>query len=537
MLDVLRASKGGIITWIFLAAIIVIFIVSFGPGSLVRGNGGGCGAPPAYAAQVNGETISVASFYRQYTPYAEQYERDPQGQAMLSYIAAQVLNQLVDRTLLSQEAERRGIQVSTADLVERVRQDPSFQVDGKFSAEKYEKLAPRQWGSVTGFEAAVKQDMRLERLMAAFAASVQVPESEVHDTWKTMSDTYDLSYVLFPTADARAEVKVTDAEAQAFAAKEGARIEKFYKDNAARYDQPKKVRARHILAKVQGNDDAAAKKKIDDAIARIQRGEDFAKVAGEVSDDVNTKAGGGDLGVITAGSVDEAFAKAALELEPGKLSAPVKTLAGWHVIKVDEVIPAKKIPLETARLDIARELLSGDRAAALVKEKAEAALKAVQSGKKLAELYPEPRPAVPAAEGRPAVPEVKAALTWGGKAVSERSTGTTPASVTSLPGLDGSTELVKAALAAQAGAVLPKVYDLPGGAVVAVVKNRARPDEAKYPTERHAHEVALRGEKGRQLQAVWLQQLRSKASVQYNEAVMPKSRDGKTATPTPLDEE
>jgi peptidyl-prolyl cis-trans isomerase D len=530
MLDVLRASKGGIITWVFLGAIIFMFVVFFGPGSLVRGESGGCGAPPAYAARVNGESISVATFYRQYSPIADTYERDPQGAAMLPYLAQQILNRLVDQALLSQEAERRGIQISTADLVQRVKEDPSFQVDGQFSQEKYQKLAPRQFGSVTGYEALVRQGMRLERLQAAIQATIQVPESEVHDTWKTLSDTYDVSYVLFPTVDARAEVKVTDAEVQAFAAKEGARIEKFYKDNAARYDQPKKVRARHILAKIQGSDDAA-RKRIQDAIMRLQKGEDFAKLATEMSDDVNTKAAGGELGIVSPGTVDEAFSKAALELEAGKFSGPVKTLAGWHVIKVDEVIPAKKIPLETARMDIARELLSGDRATALVHEKAEAALKAVQSGKKLAELFPEPKPATPATDKAPASPEVKAALTLGGHAISERSTGPTPASVTTIPGVEGSSAFVKDALAAQAGAVLPKVYDLPGGAVVAVVKSRVHPDEAKYPAERHAHELALRGEKARQMETVWLQQLRAKANIQINDRVIPRARDGQAAPP------
>ena len=224
MLDVLRASKGGIITWVFLAAIIVVFVISFGPGSLTHG-GGGCGGAPSYAARVNGDTVPVVEFERMYRPYADAYERDPQTRAMLPYYAAQIMNRLVDDTLLAQEAERRGIVITADDLNQELWKNPSFQIDGRFNLEKYRTVAGNMFGSVTAYEDMVKRALRVQRLQAAFMTAVQVPESDVHETWKTMSDTYDLSYVLFATADARAEAKVTDADAQAFAAKEGARIE------------------------------------------------------------------------------------------------------------------------------------------------------------------------------------------------------------------------------------------------------------------------------------------------------------------------
>jgi peptidyl-prolyl cis-trans isomerase D len=515
MLDVLRASKGGPITWLFLAAIIVIFIVSFGPGSLVRDQGG-CAGGASYAARVNGETVPMAEFLREYRPIAEAYERNPQGAAMLPFFAKRVVSQLVDQTLLSQEAERRGILISDDDLMDRLQQDPSFKVEGQFSKERYLKVVSRSFGSVDAFEQQLRREMRIDRLQGAVASSIEVPEAEIHDAWRTASDTLDVTYVLFPTADARTEEAVSDADAKAFAAREPGRVEKFYKENAARYDQPKKVRVRHILVKTDGKDDAAAKAKIEAAIARLEKGEDFAKVAAEVSEDVNTQKSGGDLGVITAGQVDPAFASAAMALEPGKISGPVKTPAGWHVIKVDEVIPGKKVSLEAARLDIARELLAGDRAAALVKEKAEAALKAVQAGKSLSDLYPEPRAAVAATEKVPASPEVKAALTWAGRPIAAHSTGSISAAVPQLPGLDGSADLLKDALAAQSGAVLPKVYSTTAGAVVAVVKSRARPDEAKYPAERRAQLLALQGQKARQLASVWLEELRAKARIVEN---------------------
>lgn len=88
------------------------------------------------------------------------------------------------------------------------------------------------------------------------------------------------------------------------------------------------VHARHILV-----DNEAEAKKI---AARLKGGEDFAKVAAETSKDPGSKAEGGDLGWFTKERMVAPFADAAFKLEAGKISEPVKTQFGWHVIKVEE---------------------------------------------------------------------------------------------------------------------------------------------------------------------------------------------------------
>jgi peptidyl-prolyl cis-trans isomerase D len=527
MLDVLRASKGGIITWIFLAAIIVMFVISFGPGSFAK-QGVSLGGAPSYAAEVNGQTVSVANYERQLqqvqsfyrAQYGDEFVRIAQPQ-----LAQQALGAVVNHALLVQEAQRRGLRVTDLEVARAVQGSPAFQEDGKFSKDLYRETTMAQYGSPHQYEEMLRDELLVERLQAAFEATIKVPESEVHRTWAKYADRVELSYVLFPTADARTEVKVTDAEVQAFAAREGARIEKFYQDNAARFDQPRKVRARHILARVEGNDDAAAKKKIDGAIARLNKGEDFAKLAAELSDDDNTKANGGDLGMISAGLADDAFAKAALALDQGKLSGPVRTPAGWHVIRVDEVVPAKKVSLQDARPEIARELLTADRGAELVKQKAEAALQAARSGKALSELFPAPQAAQPAANGRPATAERKAAITLGGKPVVAREPGAFPASTTTVPGLTGAADLLKDALAAKSGDVLPRVYETASGPVVAVVKDRKHPDETAYAKERETYEQELVSEKSQQLRQEWVAELRTRAKVVENAAILPAPQE------------
>jgi peptidyl-prolyl cis-trans isomerase C len=103
---------------------------------------------------------------------------------------------------------------------------------------------------------------------------------------------------------------------------------KLYDETAKGVAPEQEVRARHILVE---NEDEAKK-----ALGRVKGGEDFAKVAGELSKDPGSKTDGGDLGFFTKDRMVEPFAEAAFKMEPGQVSDPVQSQFGWHVIKVEE---------------------------------------------------------------------------------------------------------------------------------------------------------------------------------------------------------
>ncbi|WP_046864569.1 peptidylprolyl isomerase [Microvirga massiliensis] len=103
---------------------------------------------------------------------------------------------------------------------------------------------------------------------------------------------------------------------------------KLYDETVKNLKPEPEVRARHIL--VESEDAAKA------ALARVRGGEDFEKVASELSTDPGSKSEGGDLGFFSKDRMVEPFAEAAFKLEPGQISEPVKTQFGWHIIKVEE---------------------------------------------------------------------------------------------------------------------------------------------------------------------------------------------------------
>ena len=105
-----------------------------------------------------------------------------------------------------------------------------------------------------------------------------------------------------------------------------AELHKVYDEAAAKQQPEEEVRARHIL--VETEDEAKAVEK------RLKAGEDFAKVAKEVSKDPGSE--GGELGWFTKDRMVPEFADAAFKLQKGQLSDPVKSQFGWHVIQVED---------------------------------------------------------------------------------------------------------------------------------------------------------------------------------------------------------
>ncbi|BDG01760.1 peptidylprolyl isomerase [Anaeromyxobacter oryzae] len=513
MLDSLRATKGGLLTWIFLGAIIVVFVISFGPGSFSKG-GAGCGGTPAYAARVNGAVIPARDFEEQAERLAQffaQFGQDVTGPAAVE-IRKRAMDNVIERALVVQEAKRRGLVVTDAEISAEVRRMPQFQENGEFRFDVYEELVKRSYGSPAKFEALLREQLLYDRMVAALDETVKVSDGEVKAAWKAGADKVSVAFVQFPLAAAQTEVKPSDADVKAFADDQGKQIEAFYKANPDRFDQKKKARVRRIVARVAPGaspaDDAAAKAKIEAAQARVKKGDDFGKVAKEVSEDLDTKDRGGEVGFVAEGTFDEAFAKAALALDKGQVSDPVRTPAGWMLIQSEEVVPAKQVPLEAARLDIARELLSRERAQKLVHEKAEAALEAARKGKSLAEQFPKTD------EGK------KKQVKLGATSIVADETPAFAAGTQFLPKIGPAPELAADALAAKAGDVLPKVYDTPAGPVVAVVKVRERPDDAAFAAQRETFATQLRRQKEAAARVAWLQTLRDGARIEENRALL-----------------
>ena len=163
---------------------------------------------------------------------------------------------------------------------------------------------------------------------------------------------------------------------------------KAYDEAKAKQPDEPEVHARHIL--LASEDEAKA------ALKRVKGGEDFAKVATELSKDPGGE--GGDLGWFTKERMVPEFAEAAFKLAPGQISDPVKTQFGWHVIKVEEKRMKTFPPFDELK----------DQAAHFVAQKAQSELVTELRGQSKIERFdaapkPAPTPA-PAPSDAPKAP-------------------------------------------------------------------------------------------------------------------------------------
>jgi peptidyl-prolyl cis-trans isomerase C len=150
------------------------------------------------------------------------------------------------------------------------------------------------------------------------------------------------------------QVKVTDED-----------MRKFYEENPAQFEQPEMVRVSHILLRtvdattrdpLPEDVRQAKRKQIEGLLARARAGEDFAALAREFSEDPGSKDRGGEY-TFARGQMVPEFEMAAFHLKPGEISDVVTTQFGYHILKMHERIPARRIPLAEVE-DRVREFLT-----------------------------------------------------------------------------------------------------------------------------------------------------------------------------------
>ncbi|MBD8494079.1 SurA N-terminal domain-containing protein [Pseudomonas syringae] len=321
------------------------------------------------AAEVNGEEVTQAELgqavemqRRQLTQQlAQQLGRDFDP-ALLDdkLLRESALKGLIDRKLLLQAAADDKFAFSEAAVDQQLLMTPEFQVDGKFNADRFDQVVRQLGYNRLQFRQMLTQEMLIAQARAGIAGSAFVTDAQVEAFARLEKQTRDsatltvaanpagvsvsddevkahydqhakefmspeqvvLSYIELKKSSFFDKVQVKDEDLQAAYQKEIANLSE-------------QRRAAHILIEVGGKvDDQQAKAKLEEVQQRLAKGEDFATLAKEFSQDPGSSNKGGDLGYAGKGVYDPAFEEALYALNKDQVSQPVRSDYGWHLIKL-----------------------------------------------------------------------------------------------------------------------------------------------------------------------------------------------------------
>ncbi|MGH8423561.1 MAG: SurA N-terminal domain-containing protein [Pseudomonas fluorescens] len=339
------------------------------------------------AAKVNGEEISQNELSQavdmQRRQLMQQLGKDFDASLLdEKMLRESALKGLIDRKLLLQGAENSKFAFSEAALDQVILQTPEFQVDGKFSPERFDQVIRQLGYSRMQFRQMLAQEMLIGQLRAGLAGSGFVTDAQVLAFARLEKQTRDFASLNVKVDPAA--VKLTDDEVKAYYdehAKEFMTPDQVVIDylelkKASFFDQvsvkdedlqaayqketanlSEQRRAAHILIEVNDKvTEAQAKAKIEEIQARLAKGENFEALAKEFSQDPGSANNGGDLGYAGPGVYDPAFETALYALAKDQVSAPVRTDFGFHLIKLLGVEAPEVPTLASLKDKLTREL-------------------------------------------------------------------------------------------------------------------------------------------------------------------------------------
>ena len=388
MLDFIRDKAQSLGVKLIFGIIIVVFVF-WGVGNMNR-------APSGALAVVNGESITLQEFIKLYQRALEEQRKSTpditSNTEKFNAFKRQVLDQLIGLRLRQQEAVRIGLTVTPHELKRVLAGLSVFQdASGKFDPEAYKRVVASQGISQGEFEAEYSKQLLDEKLIRGIVASVDVSETEAKALFAFSLEKRKAEYVLFSAADYKKDVVVSDEDVNQYYANNKESFRKpamanleflrltpetlasgypvtdqeasdYYEKNKLSFFQPESFEARHIFiecppddAKVPGAEEKIkqARAAIEDIAKQLKSGGDFAAIATARSEDKQSAAQGGMLGWLHKGqSGSEAFENAALALNPGEISKPVRTEYGFHIIKVEGKKAASTPPLADVKKDI-----------------------------------------------------------------------------------------------------------------------------------------------------------------------------------------
>ena len=269
--------------WLVIAAfIITIFAVWGGAGHL------GEARATKTIATVKREKISVDFYYQNLMQRLEMMKNEFQeiNKNLIQQlnIPQQVLEQIIQQTILLQKAKEMGIDVTPEELRQKIISYPVFQKDGKFIGyENYKRILEWNRLSVPKFEESIKQDIIIEKVIKVITAGITITPEELWENYKNKNESAKMEYVIVETDKIELKTEPSSSEAQEHFEKNKekytiperrdasvvffrtddlkseielseAEIESYYKENESQFEDPERTNVRRIFIPYEDKD-------------------------------------------------------------------------------------------------------------------------------------------------------------------------------------------------------------------------------------------------------------------------------------------
>lgn len=362
--------------FVIIAFIISIFAVWGGAGRL------GEARTTNTIATVGDEKIQADFYYQSLYQRLEALKQEfadlDQNFIQQLNIPQQVLEQIIQQTVLLQVAEDLGILASSSEIRSKIMSFPVFQKDGKFVGfEEYQRILNWNRLSASEFEKSLVKDIITEKTIEFLTAGIAISQEELWENYKKNNESAQLEYlvieadkmkieeeieddvlqeyfmnnqekhkiserrsadfIFLSTEDMKSDLELTDSE-----------IDDYYKDNQSQFTEPEKIRVSRIFLSSTDKEKNQVLTEAQNIHDRINQGEDFEQLAKNLSQDEKAETGG-DWGLYEWKRLPAAEQQAIQDLSQGEVSNVIEGEDGVSLLKMTEKVPPVQKALEEVR--------------------------------------------------------------------------------------------------------------------------------------------------------------------------------------------
>src|SRR5215207_9604120 len=327
-------------------------------------------------AKVGSDVITVADVARIRENYAQMFG----GRFSVAQLGGykRLVESLISKHVISQEAERLGLAASNAELAEKIRKQFS-DASGQFVGfDRYKESVTARYGDLEKFEDDIRDEIAQEKLRAFVSASVNVSDGEVEEEYKRRNTSLDVSYIAVSADKLAAKMQPSDDELRSYFESHktdyrylepqkkvryvfidteivGAKLQIPEAELKAEYDSLKPefkqagVKVQQILLKVARKDlDDQVEQKAKDLIARLRGASGqvteaaFAEAAKGNSEDPATAKNGGFLATPFKKNPNKVHGMydRVIDMQPGEISdIPIRYSGNWYILRRGDPVP------------------------------------------------------------------------------------------------------------------------------------------------------------------------------------------------------